>query len=434
MRVVVIGGGLGGCATAARLAKLGHRVVLLERAAAPGGALGVVRQGDHTWDAGPGTTLLPAVLRDLFRKSGRPLERELELVPVEVIREHRFRDGGSLRLTGGSRAAQKAAFEALGPGLGARWTAYVDALGREWELLRRDYLERPWDPGLADRKTVGLLRRRESLDRRLRRTLGDERLRLVAAHPLAVDGHDPRRVPAWAGTVSYVEQKFGAWRVADGTAALGEALARRLATRKVEVLTGTTAHDVVLRGGRAVAVASSVGELDADAVVCAVDPRTLPVLRRHVRRTRPAPLPTLHHLGLVEPPPLAHDLVLHAGHSDPLAVVRPWGTAPEGAASWTVQLRGAPGQDVLARLADRGLDVRDRVVEHVVRDPGTLRREWGGSPLGVQWQGRATVRRRLGPTTPVPGVYAAGAHATPGSGIPFVGLSAALVAQALGPA
>ena len=52
--------------------------------------------------------------------------------------------------------------------------------------------------------------------------------------------------------------------------------------------------------------------------------------------------------------------------------------------------------------------------------------------MGVLWQGRGTVRRRLGPTTPIAGVYAAGAHATPGAGLPFVGLSAALVAQEIG--
>ena len=56
------------------------------------------------------------------------------------------------------------------------------------------------------------------------------------------------------------------------------------------------------------------------------------------------------------------------------------------------------------------------------------------SPYGVLWQGRNSVTRRLGPTTPVPGVYAAGAHATPGAGLPSVGLSAALVAQSIGPA
>jgi len=66
--------------------------------------------------------------------------------------------------------------------------------------------------------------------------------------------------------------------------------------------------------------------------------------------------------------------------------------------------------------------------------PRELVERWGGSPLGVLWEGRGTVRRRLGPRTPIAGVYAAGAHATPGAGLPFVGLSAALVAQVVGPA
>ena len=45
-----------------------------------------------------------------------------------------------------------------------------------------------------------------------------------------------------------------------------------------------------------------------------------------------------------------------------------------------------------------------------------------------------TVRARLGPDTPIPHLHTAGAHATPGSGLPFVGLSAALVAERIGPA
>ncbi len=430
MRVVVVGGGLGGMASAARLAKLGHEVVLVERSTDLGGAFGTVRSGDHTWDAGPTTTLLPAVLRDLFRKSGRPLERELELVPLTAIREHRFADGSTLRLPAGSRAAQRSAFEELAPGLGERWTAYVDALGQDWELLRRDYLERPWDPGLADPGAVRRLASRQSLRARLRQALGEQRLQLVASHPFTVDGHDPARVPAWLGTVSYVEQKFGAWTVPGGMAQVGEALARRLATRKVEVLTGTTATDVVVRSGRAVALATSAGELDADAVVCAVDPTRLPTLARHVRRTRSTIPPSLVHLGLLgEVPALDCEVVLHG---TPDLTVHPGGTAPDGGASWTVAHRGRSSEDVLELMARRGLDVRACVVERVERTPAQLSAQWGGSPLGVRWQGRGTVRRRLGPTTPVPGVYAAGSHATPGSGIPFVGLSAALVAQAIG--
>ena len=91
-------------------------------------------------------------------------------------------------------------------------------------------------------------------------------------------------------------------------------------------------------------------------------------------------------------------------------------------------------EDLLDSLALQGVDVRGQVVTRWDRSPRELVEQWGGTPLGVQWQGRGTVRRRLGPRTPVEGVYAAGSHATPGSGLPFVGLSAALVAQVVGPA
>jgi phytoene dehydrogenase-like protein len=430
VRVVVVGGGYGGLAVAARLAKTGHEVTLLERSDTLGGALSWEAAGDFRWDAGPTTTLLPAVVRDLFRKSGRPLERELDLVAVDVLREHRFADGSVLRLPGGSRAAQVAALDELGPGLGEQWARHVASYADTWDLLRRDYLERPWDPELAARGLTDLLTSREVLARRLRRTFRDERLRLVAGHPFVADGHDLRDVPAWQGVTAYLEQRFGAWTVPGGLAALGEVLADRLRTREVTVVTGTEARDVVVRDGRAVAVATPDGEVDADAVVCAVDPRRLPVLRPHVERTMPAIPPVVCHVGLEgEVPDLPSEVVLHG---DPLLVVRTGGRAPAGGAAWTVHGRGKIAEDVLVALARHGLDVRDRVVVRRDRSPRDLVERWGGSPLGVRWQGRATVRRRLGPTTPVPGVYAAGAHATPGAGLPWVGLSAALVAQAIG--
>src|SRR5919112_4723634 len=116
-RVVVLGGGFGGTAAAARLAKLGHAVTLVERRDRLGGAVGFVERDGFRWDAGPTSTALPAVLRDLFRKSGRPLERELELIPVEPMREHRFPDGSRLAMPSGSRSAQLEAVEAaLGRG------------------------------------------------------------------------------------------------------------------------------------------------------------------------------------------------------------------------------------------------------------------------------------------------------------------------------
>lgn len=421
-------------AAAARLAKLGHDVTLVERSPRLGGALSTVEQDGHAWDAGPTSTLLPAVVRDLFRKSGRPLEREVDLVPLDPVREHRFADGSSLRLPGGSRAAQLEAFDALGPGLGPQWVDHVASFGEPWELLRREWYERPFDADVAPRELLSLLGRRESLHRRLRRTLRDERLRLVAGHRLVMDGHDLRRVPVFAGVDVYLEQRFGAWTVPGGLAALGTAMADRLALRGVTVATGTEATDLVVRDRTVVAVRTTHGEVAADRVVVAIDPRRLPALAAYVSRTLPAFPPVVCHVGLRgtpgrDLPDLPHEVVLHG---DPLLVVRTGGRAPAGGAAWTVLARGRISEDVLIALARHRIDVRAQVVTRVDRTPRDLVEAWGGSPHGMLWQGPRSAATRLGPRTPVAGVLTAGAHATTGSGLPFAGLSAALVAEVVG--
>jgi UDP-galactopyranose mutase len=255
---------------------------------------------------------------------------------------------------------------------------------------------------------------------------------MVAGHPFVAEGHDLRNVPAWAGMTAYVEQRFGSWTVEGGMARIGAALADRLSTRGVTVLTSTDVSDLVVREGRVVAVATAAGELDADVVVCAVDPRRLPALAPYVARSMPAIPPVVVHVGLEGPgPDLPHELVLHG---DAMLVVRTGGRTPDGCSALTVHGRGKLSEDVLRALARHRIDVRAQVVTRVDRSPRDLVERWGGSPMGVLWQGRATTRQRLGPRTPISGVYAAGAHATPGAGLPYVGLSAALVAAEVGPA
>jgi phytoene dehydrogenase-like protein len=434
-RVVVVGGGYGGLASAARLAKIGHEVTLVEARSRVGGALGYVERDGYRWDAGPTHTLLPAVLRDLFRKSGRALEKEVELVPVEPVARHLFDDDDEtvLDLPGGSRAAQMAAVDAaLGSGLGAQWSAYVDAFADDWETLRRDWLERPFAAELASRHTKALLSTRLTLHKLAQKAFRDERLRQLACYPMVLEGHDLRNVPAWMGMWTYVEQNFGAWTVPGGMGSLAQALSSRLGTRGVTVLLSTRALDLELSGGRVAGVRTEQGVIEADHVVCAIDPRRLPALASLVQRTMPALPPVTCHIGVVgEVPDLPHEVVIHG---DPLLVLRTGGQAPDGAHAWTLLGRGQLAEDIVDSLQRAGIRVRDRVEVRVDRSPRELVEEWGGSPYGVLWQGRNTVSRRLGPTTPVPGVLMAGAHATPGAGLPSVGLSAALVAQSIGPA
>jgi len=436
-RVVVVGGGFGGLASAARLAKLGHEVTLLEARSQLGGAVGFVEADGFRWDSGPTSTLLPAVIRDFFRKSGRPAEKEIDLVPVDPVRQHRFEDGTVLDLPGGSRAAQlDAVEEALGSGAGGRWTSYVDDFAEVWEVLRKDYFERLWSPEHASKQTHQLLDSRLTLHKLVEKEFKDSRLRALALHASRLEGHEPRNVPAWVGVWSYVEQNFGCWTIPGGMGQLVGVLADRLATRGVTVLTDTEARDLIVEGGTVRGVRTATGDFAADHVVVAIDPRRLPALAPLVERTMPVIPPVMAHVGIVgEVPELPAEVVLHGKpRRDPTLVVRTTGTAPAGAHAWTILGRGALAEDVVTALARRGIRVHKQVETRIDLSPRDLVADWNGSPQGVLWQGRGTVRSRLGTIAPISGVYLAGAHTTPGSGLPSVGLSAALVAQAIGPA
>ncbi|MGA1689671.1 MAG: phytoene desaturase family protein, partial [Candidatus Nanopelagicaceae bacterium] len=92
-RVIIIGGGMAGLASAARLAKKGHRVTLFEASEKLGGKCQSENINGFIFDTGPSLLTLPAVYRDLFIKTGKRLEHLVELQPVDPAFEYIFHDG-----------------------------------------------------------------------------------------------------------------------------------------------------------------------------------------------------------------------------------------------------------------------------------------------------------------------------------------------------
>lgn len=70
-KAAVIGAGIGGIATAIRLAVKGYAVDVFEGNAYPGGKLTTISQNGYRFDAGPSLFTLPALVDDLFKLAGK---------------------------------------------------------------------------------------------------------------------------------------------------------------------------------------------------------------------------------------------------------------------------------------------------------------------------------------------------------------------------
>ncbi|WP_031506587.1 phytoene desaturase family protein [Streptomyces megasporus] len=278
---VVIGAGMGAMAAAARLAVAGRRVTVYERTKTHGGAVRRHERDGFGFDTGPGLLHLPAVWRDLFVKTGRePLEKRVETVQVEPAVRHVLVDGTSVALPGGSRAGAVEALDAaLGAGAGERWSDLLVRAREVWDATRRPLLEEPLTEAVDRARLVrdpyparrhGLLRRRpDTLAKVARAELRDPRLvALLETHVLA-HGLDPRRAPASAVALPYLEHTFGTWYVRGGLRALADAVYERCLERGVEFRFGTAVSRITVVDGRAVGVELADGtRVAADAVVC----------------------------------------------------------------------------------------------------------------------------------------------------------------------
>ncbi|MFB9239586.1 phytoene desaturase family protein [Plantactinospora siamensis] len=491
-RVVVIGAGVGGLATAARLAAAGHEVTVYERSDVVGGKLGRYARstpvGEFAFDTGPSLLTLPQVFAELFEATGAKLDEYLDLVPLDPIVRHRFADGSTLDSCADPAVFAERIGTAFGPAAADDWQRLWRRAGRVWDASWRDILHRRIDSPLSlaplawrlgDLAAIAPGRTLRGLGRRY---LRDPRLRTLLDRYATYTGADPRRAPAALVAIPYAELTFGGWYLRGGLGTLADALLSRCLDLGVVVQTGAAVTAIDAAGGRVqgVRLAGAAAPVRADVVVANVDALTvyrdlLPSPARLARLADRSLGGFVLLLGVRGPSGLAHHNVFFPQDYDaefdavfgapgrgrparPAADPTVFVTVaddplvrPAGHESWFVLVNAArqgtstgavdwrrPGvaqayaDRILAVLAERGVDVRDRLVFSEVRTPADLAGATG-APGGTIY-GTAGGLLRPPNRGPAQGLFLVGGSTHPGGGLPMVTLSAQIVANTIGPA
>ena len=96
MRASVIGSGVGGLASAIRLAVKGYKVTLFEKQGRVGGKLGELRIGDFRFDTGPSLFTLPTLVDELFNLAGDVGLERFSYRKLQNITRYFYPDGVTL--------------------------------------------------------------------------------------------------------------------------------------------------------------------------------------------------------------------------------------------------------------------------------------------------------------------------------------------------
>ena len=493
VKVVVIGAGMGGMMSAARLAKAGHEVSLYEASDRTGGKLHTEWIGKVAFDTGPSLLTLPAVYKDFFQRTGKHLGLLCEIKPVDPSFEYRFADGTQVKFANLSR------YETLnnlrttyGDDVAQQWDRLMRRAEKMWDVSREPFIENELRSPFSLLKRFSLLRDLriiapwKSLREFATQALPDPHLRYILDRYATYSGSDPRKAPAVLASIAFVEECFGAWHIKGGLGTLATLVHQRAESVGVTFHLNSPVAKINVVKARATGITLNNGEfVPADAVIANADAwliyntlitekiRKIKRVRTNINNTDPSLAGFSLLLGIRknDSEPLNHHTVLFPKdydaefdaiftHKKPVTEPTIYICAPQDEAmtkdanleSWFV-LVNAPAHgknsfdwsnqefartyanSIIDQIEARGISVRSRLESLTIRTPLDLEnavRAPGGSIYGTSSNGARAAFLRAKNRSPIKGLYCVGGSAHPGGGLPLVGLSAEIVANAVG--
>jgi phytoene desaturase len=284
-RTIVIGGGISGLATAALLAREGHKVVLVEQHAEVGGRAGSWERDGFRFDTGPSWYLMPEVFDHFYRVLGTTADQQLDLVQLDP--GYRVYGEGHPEPLDVSASVDEnlELFERIEPGSAVRLAKYLDRAAEIYELAKQRFLYSTFERlGPVFRGDVAARGARllqlllEPLDSLTRRTVRDTRLRQILGYPAVFLGSAPKLAPSMYSLMSHLDLVDGVYYPLGGFTRVIESIEALARAQGVDVQTGTTVKRIVVNeAGEATGVEVTHGKskktsvLDADVVVSTAD-------------------------------------------------------------------------------------------------------------------------------------------------------------------
>ncbi|MGP9607095.1 phytoene dehydrogenase [Glutamicibacter sp. BW80] len=284
-RVVVIGAGFSGLASAGLLAASGHQVTVLEQHPTLGGRSGRLHREGFRFDTGPSWYLMPEVFEHWFNLMGTGVEEHLELRELPVGYRTFFEDGAA-PVDMGTGDAVRELFEELEPGSAAALDKYLAQAGTSYALALKHFLYDDFrslrgllNPGLARhaRSLAPLLA--SDLHGYIAKRFANPQLRQILGYPAVFLGSSPRRTPALYQLMSHLDLVDGVKYPMGGFAGLADAMGQLAISRGATVHLGATATKIetakrpgpAVEAVRWVDAAGNLQRTEADFVIGAAD-------------------------------------------------------------------------------------------------------------------------------------------------------------------
>jgi diapolycopene oxygenase len=277
-KAIVIGAGIGGLATAIRLAKKGYAVEVFEANDYVGGKLSTFTLGDYRFDAGPSLFTMPHYVDDLFTLCGENPTDFFQYVIKEVACHYFWEDGKRLTAYGETeRFVKEVEAELAVPA--ATLNRYLKRAKKKFDRTRTLFLEsslHKWQTYLRKETLIGVANYFSfeidtSLNDVNTHQLKEPHLVQFYNRFATYNGSNPYKTPGMMTLVQHLEQHYGTYIPNKGMSDISASLYALAKRMGVGFHLSSLVSKILVKNKKAVGVCVNEEKYLADLVVSNMD-------------------------------------------------------------------------------------------------------------------------------------------------------------------
>ncbi len=275
--ILVIGSGLGGLATALRLASRGNSVKILEKHSTPGGRLNQFKEKGFTFDLGPSFMSMTFEFDQFFKDCG--VKNPLILKKLDPLYEVRFRNNTKIYKIWSDPARLAEEFREIEPGFEMKAKKYLSKASEFYHdtenIIVKSNFNNIFDYviGMSRVPLKHLPYLKKKLWSLLEETFESEEVKVIFSLVAFFLGSTPFQTPSIYSLLNYTElQHDGYWKVEGGMYRIVEEIVKLLKNHNVEIIYNTEIKNISNYNGKLGSVTDVSGkEWNADLFIVNAD-------------------------------------------------------------------------------------------------------------------------------------------------------------------
>ena len=274
--VVIIGGGLGGIATAIFLSQRNFKITIIEKNENIGGKMNFFTKNGYSFDTGPSLITIPYIFENMFSKVGEKMSDHLDLIKINPLFKYIFSNSDIIYDSNFSlieKNVNNKNYKELD-----NFYDFMTKASKLYNLSENTFFKNEIfsAPSTKDLKT--LLRSPFTLFFKkysdlVNKTFKDHRLRKIFLRYPTYVGASPYKSQSILSIIPFMELSFAGWYTRGGLYKIIESLEKILISNGVKIILNKKVSSINIKNKKIESVVLEQEEnISADIVVSNVDP------------------------------------------------------------------------------------------------------------------------------------------------------------------